>query len=56
MAIEIRQMVVKSNVIQRSNDDEESTHRDVLSESSKEEILAACRRMITEMLKEKKER
>lgn len=56
MAIEIRQMLIKSNVIQRESDDDSSDHRNDDTESRKAEILAECRRMIIDILNARKER
>lgn len=55
MSIEIRQMVVKSNVVQRSesccgNEDAGA------KEANKQEILEECKRLIREAMQEMKER
>lgn len=52
MSVEVRQLVVRSNVVQRCESDEESG----ADESKKKDILEECRRMILEILKEMKER
>ena len=54
MSIEIRQMVVKSNVLQRSEADEEISAQS--PENSREAILEECRRLILETFQEMKER
>ncbi|HZW23874.1 MAG TPA: DUF5908 family protein [Gallionella sp.] len=52
MSIEIRQMVVKSNVVQRSTPDEETD----IEENGNRAILEECKRLIQEALQEIKER
>jgi hypothetical protein len=52
MSIEIRQMVVKSNVVQRRATDEESG----IEENGNQAILEECKRLIQEALQEIKER
>jgi hypothetical protein len=56
MAIEIKQLLIKSNIVQRTGDED---HESSLSEEQrllKEETLVECRRMIIEILQEKGER
>jgi hypothetical protein len=55
MSIEIKQMVVKSSVIQRNG---LSEGRDVsrIDEIRKQEILEECKRLIMEAMQEMKER
>ncbi|MBS0483978.1 MAG: hypothetical protein JSS06_01980 [Proteobacteria bacterium] len=54
MAIEIKQLLIKSNIVQRTG------HEDLdLTEEHrllKEEVLAECRRMIADLLRERGER
>lgn len=54
MSIEIKQLLIKSNIVQRTG------HEDLeLSEEQrlfKEEMLVECRRMIIDILQEKGER
>ena len=52
MSIEVKQMVVKSNVVQRYAELEESKS----NELQKKEILGECKRLILEALHETKER
>ncbi|MDE2389796.1 MAG: hypothetical protein KGN35_12095 [Betaproteobacteria bacterium] len=54
MAIEIKQLLIKSNIVQRTGRedlDPAEEHRLL-----KEEVLAECRRMIADLLQEKGER
>jgi hypothetical protein len=55
MSIEIKQMVVKSNVIQRSGMSEGSD-RSRKEEVKKQEILDECKKLIMEAFQEMKER
>ena len=55
MAIEIKQLLIKSNVV----DEEESTpaeDRDAAQANIKHEVLSECRRLIVEMLSDKGQR
>lgn len=52
MPIEIRQMVVKSSVVQRS----ESADETDTEETGRQAILEECKRLIQEALQEMKER
>ncbi len=52
MSIEVKQMVVKSNVVQRC----ESTEDGESEESKKQSILEECKRLVLEALQEVKER
>lgn len=54
MAVEIRQLVVKSNVLQRQNAEEQQDAPHV--EINRQEILEECRRMIADALREAKDR
>lgn len=54
MSIEIRQMVVKSNVLQRREADEKDSAQNY--GESKKVILEECKKLIVETLKEMKER
>ena len=57
MPIEIRQMVVKSNVVQASRGDgDDDADDDALPEAQRKDLLDECRRMIQEALREAKER
>lgn len=53
MTVEVRQLVVKSNVLQRSAD-EKGDARNL--EESRKAILEECKRLILETLQEMKER
>ena len=54
MAIEIKQLLVKSSIVQRTGQED----LDLTEEHRllKEEVLAECRRMIADLLQEKGER
>lgn len=54
MAIEIKQLLIKSSIVQRT----EQEDLDLTEEHRllKEEVLAECRRMIADLLQEKGER
>lgn len=54
MAVEVRQMIVKSNVVQRQGDGDRDAPR--LSSHDRKLILAECRNLIMEALREEKER
>jgi hypothetical protein len=66
MAIEIRQLSIKSNVVQRATDDaaegDSSPHDRAdcsgaqLDETSRSELLAECRAMVLEMMSRARER
>lgn len=57
MSIEVRQMVVKSNVLQRCEQDGANGREAVrIHEDSKNELLEECRKLILEMLRERRER
>jgi hypothetical protein len=55
MSIEIKQMVVKSNVVQRCESSDEQGET-AAEETRKQEILEACKRLILETMQEMKER
>lgn len=52
MSVEVRQMIVKSNVVQR----QEPVREGGIDDNSKKDILEECRRLILETLREMKER
>lgn len=52
MAIEIKQLLIKSNVVDEEND-ERVEDRDALNANIKHEVLSECRRLIVEMLSDK---
>jgi len=54
MSVEVRQMVVKSSVLQRSEADEKDSVQN--PDESRQAILEECRRLILETLREMKER
>lgn len=54
MSIEVKQMIVKSNVLQRRELGEEDRVQN--SEETKKAILDECRRLILEALREIRER
>jgi hypothetical protein len=55
MPIEIKQMVIKSNVIQAYGRDDDADGN-VLPEAQRKELLDECKRLIQEALREAKER
>jgi hypothetical protein len=55
MPIEIKQMVVKSNVVQSCGKDGD-TDGTALPEAQRKELLDECKRLIQEALREAKER
>ncbi|MHB1098474.1 MAG: DUF5908 family protein [Burkholderiales bacterium] len=54
MAVEVRQMVVKSNVLQRSERDNAGDEQNM--DELRKAILEECRAMIREALQERQER
>lgn len=56
MAIEVRQMRIKSTVLQENSGEEKPRRLPFDEEEMKTDILAECRRLIIDMLREKKER
>lgn len=52
MSIEVKQLVVKSNVVQRCETDEETSPE----ETQKQQVLDECKKLILETLREQKER
>lgn len=52
MAIEIKQLLIKSNVVDEEND-ERVEDRDTATATIKHEVLSECRRLILEMLSDK---
>ncbi len=55
MSIEIKQLLIKSNIIQRTQSegtDDSSEGQDIV----KEELLAECRRLVLDIMREKEER
>ncbi len=54
MGIEVRQMVVKSNVLQRKESAETDSAQD--QEETRKAILDECKRLIQEAIQEVKER
>jgi len=55
MAIEVKQLVIKSTIVDEDND-ENSDDNDVALTKLKQELLNECRRMFAEMLSEKGQR
>lgn len=55
MSIEIRQLVIKSNVLQTFGEEDVGLSPEQL-ESIKEDFLAECRRIVAEMIRERGER
>lgn len=55
MAIEIRQLVVKSNLVQRTQENEPIA-QNVNLEQLRQSVLAECREMIAEVLRQNRER
>ncbi|MBS1189264.1 MAG: hypothetical protein H6R10_1056 [Rhodocyclaceae bacterium] len=58
MAIEIRQMIVKTTVVHHTPEDGERHRSDRERAPSRDfrEVLEQCRRMVSEMLQERRER
>ncbi len=60
MAIEIKQMLIKSTVLPDESSENRSDHRfretDQDTESLKQDILADCRALLLQLLREQKER
>lgn len=55
MAIEIKQLLIKSNVVDEEHD-ERVEQRDMQNANIKHEVLSECRRLIVEMLNDKGQR
>lgn len=55
MSIEIRQLVIKSNVLQPFGEDEPQLIVED-REAIKQDVLAECRRLVQEMLRERGDR
>lgn len=56
MAIEIKQLVIKSTVVDEDDDmyeKERVQNRDAINDNIKHEVLSECRRLIVEMLSDK---
>lgn len=56
MAIEIKQLVIKSTVVDEDDDMYEKKrdqNRDAINDNIKHEVLSECRRLIVEMLSDK---
>lgn len=56
MTIEVRQMVIKSSVLQRTDEESAGEQEAPNVEALKEEIRAECRRLFQEWVREQKER
>lgn len=54
MPIEIKQLLIKSNIVQRTGD--ENLDPDEERTALKQELLAECRHLILDMMREKGER
>ena len=54
MSIEIKQLLIKSNIIQRQDCNESDSSED--NPLANEELLAECRRMVLDIIREKEER
>jgi len=54
MSIEIKQLLIKSNIIQRA--ESEGTDSSEEQHVVKEELLAECRRLVLEIMREREER
>lgn len=52
MAIEIKQMLIKSNVVD-DTDDDSAEERDAMSAAIKQDVITECRRLVLEMLSDK---
>jgi hypothetical protein len=56
MSIEIRQMSIKSQVVQRAADGDAAADADAPQQQGERDWRAECRRLIGEVLDERKER
>lgn len=58
MSIEIRQLMIKSDIVQRCGVDKDEDSKDdaVQQQDMKEQVLAECRKLIVTMLSERGER
>lgn len=54
MAIEIKELIIKTNIVNRPLNQESETVAN--AEAIKEEILAQCKQMMQAMLRERRER
>lgn len=52
MAIEIKQLLIKSNVVDDEHEDS-AEERDAMSASIKQDVINECRRLVLEMLSDK---
>lgn len=55
MAIEIKQLLIRSNVVDE-DDDERADDRNAANTNIKQDVLRECRRLILEMLSDKGQR
>lgn len=57
MAIEIKELIIKTNIVHRQGDENEAGAIGAVDKQAlKEEVLAACRQMLQTMLRERRER
>lgn len=57
MPLEVRQMIVKTNIVHQPAPDQSTTQQArPLAAPEMREVLEACRRLVTEMLQERRER
>jgi hypothetical protein len=58
MGLEVRQMIVKTSVVHRTtlNERPEQAPGQTLGTAEMRKVLAACRRVVLEMLRERRER
>lgn len=57
MAIEIKELIIKTNIVHRHSDDNEvGAIGAVDKQALKEEMLAACRQLLQTMLRDRRER
>lgn len=54
MAIEIKELIIKTNMVQSPNDEHDLRVLD--KQALKDELLAACRQLVQAMLRERRER
>ncbi|SEQ95675.1 hypothetical protein SAMN05421690_100467 [Nitrosomonas sp. Nm51] len=54
MPIEIKELLIKSNIVQRAVDEPQDVYED--RNALKQELLAECRHMIRDIMREKEER
>ncbi len=56
MSIEIKQLQIKSHVVQRAEDGKDDSEPSEATEAFKEELLAECKELILDTLRDLRER